>query len=127
MLSNCCLVVCHFDLNHAINDHLFYGLQIEAAVEEKSRNERLGADVGILPDSELFFIDKVSTERTTWWMGLIVLLMMRVVSHNLTRTLSHRRKVAQLMRSPQVGLPRVKGKKCCRAKQSLMQHIRLVQ
>ncbi|CAL8468446.1 g7986 [Coccomyxa elongata] len=35
--------------------------EIEAAVEAKSRNERLGADVGILPDSELFFIDKAKS------------------------------------------------------------------
>jgi hypothetical protein len=34
-------------------------MQIEVAIEEKSRHERQGTDVGVLPDSELFFIDKV--------------------------------------------------------------------
>ena len=33
--------------------------QVERAVEEHSRAERLGTDVGDLPDSQLFFIDKV--------------------------------------------------------------------
>lgn len=71
---SCCLVVCRVDL-HRIRVDSYFSLQIEAAVEEKSRNERLGADVGILPDSELFFIDKVSTKLITWWMGLILFLM----------------------------------------------------
>ena len=36
-------------------------LQVERAAEEKSRAERLGTDVDVLPDADLFFIDKVSS------------------------------------------------------------------
>ncbi len=59
MLLNRCLVVGRIYLYRTRIDHHLSNLQIEAAAEEKSRNERLGADVGVLPDSDLFFIDKV--------------------------------------------------------------------